>query len=146
MENDYFSDKISSRFTVITNEQDCRIVTTELGIEPTRSHNKGDIVVGKRTGDIYNRPYGLWEIEMKAIIGEELNILISIEYFQELLGNKIDSVRKLKEYYGFESVFSIDVETEDAGVGFDLYSNEIQFINQIASRFSIHFMSKENIS
>lgn len=104
------------------------------------------MVVGKRTGDVYNRPYGLWEIEMEPIIGEEPNILVSIEYFQELLGSKIDSVRKLKEYYGFESVFSIDIETEDAGVGFDLYNNDIQFINQIASRFSIHFISKENIS
>ena len=146
MERDYFLDKISCKFVVITHDKNCSIVTKEIGIDPTRSFNKGEKITSKFSSRIGSRPHGFWEIQSEPVISKELDISHHIRYFQELLGDKIKIIEKLKKHYQFECVFAIAVETEDAGAGFDLNEQELSFIAKISSRYSCTFISKEIIN
>ncbi|MDH6311929.1 hypothetical protein M2137_000688 [Parabacteroides sp. PFB2-10] len=145
MKCDYFLDKVFCEFTVITHDEDCHIVTKETGIKPCRFFNKGDRFTSKYSPRIGRQPHGLWAIQSTPVISEELDISRHIQYFQKLFEDKMDIIEKLKNQYHFECVFSIDIETEDAGVGFDLNEAEVTFIQAISSRYSCHFMTKEKI-
>ncbi len=145
MERDYFLDKVSCEFAVITYDKDYNIVTKELGIEPTRKFNKDDVRVSRFSPRIGYCPHGLWAIQSESVISEELDISGQIKYFQKLLGNKIDIIQKLKNFYQFECVFSVAIETEDAGAGIDLNEMELAFITKISSRYTCTFIAKESI-
>lgn len=146
MKQDYFFNKVSSELAVITNDADCQTVTKELGIQPIRFFNKEDKFTSRYSPRIGYKPYGLWAIQSDPVISENLDVSHHIRYFQKLLGDKIDVIDRLKNQYYFECVFSIDIETEDAGAGFDLTETEMIFIQKISSRYSCHFMCKENIN
>jgi len=143
MEQEYFLNKISSEFIVITHDADCHIITNELGIEPTRCFNKGDKFTSKHSSRVGYKPHGLWAIQSEPIIGEEIDVSSHIRYFQKLLENRIEVIKKLKSQ--FQCVFTIDVETEDAGIGIDLNEAELAFITKIASRYSCKYISKETV-
>lgn len=145
MEKEWFMNKISCEFAVITHDTDCHTVTKELNIEPKRCFNKGDKITSKHSPRVGSRPHGLWAIQSEPVISEELNISDHIKYFQELLGSKIEVIEKLKNDYQFECVFAIAIETEDAGAGFDLNELELSFITKISSRYSCIFIAKENV-
>lgn len=145
MEKEYFLNKVNCEFAIITHNEDCAIVTKELGIEPDRFFNKGDKVVSKYSPRIGYKPHGLWAIQSELVISEELDVSSHMKYFQKLLGDKIKVIEKLKNHYQFECVFSIAIETEDAGAGFDLNEQELSFIAKISSRYSCTFISKETI-
>lgn len=145
MERDYFLDKVSCEFAVITHDADCHIATKELSLEPKRFFNKGDTYRSKHSGSLITRPHGLWAIQSESVISEELDLSSHIKYFQELLKDKIEVIEKLKNHYQFECVFSIAIETEDAGVGFDLNETELSFITKISSRYSCTFIAKEDV-
>lgn len=146
MEKEFFLNKVSCEFVVITYDEDCAIVTKELGIEPNRFFNKGDKFTSKHTSRIGYKPYGLWAIQSGLAASEDLNISAQIQYFQELFKDKVEIIEKLRNSYHFESIFSISIETEDAGAGFDLSEFELSFISKIASRYSCTFISKESVS
>ncbi len=146
MERDYFLNRVSCEFAVITNDKDCHMVTKELDIHPIRFFNKGDTYKSKHSGSLITRPYGLWAIQSDKIISEELDVSSHIRYFQELFRGKIITIEKLKNHHYFECVFTIAIETEDAGAGFDLNEKELYFIKQISSRYSCTFISKESIT
>lgn len=137
--------KVSCEFAVITHDADCHTVTKELSIEPKRFFNKGDRIISKYSPRIGSRPHGLWAIQSKPIISDQLNLSDHIKYFQELLGSKIEIIEKLKNYYQFECVFAISIETEDAGVGYDLSGSELSFIAKVSSRYSCTFITKESV-
>lgn len=145
MEEDVFLNKIKCEFLVITHDTDCKVVTEELGIKPNRCFNKGDKVFSKYSTRTIYRPHGLWAIQSGPIVSEEVDVSWHIKYFEKLLSDKTLIINKFKIEYGFECVFSIDVETEDAGVGFDFSEEEINFIQKISSRYNCHFMCKEKI-
>jgi len=145
MEQKYFSNKISIEFIIITHDTDCHMITNELGIEPTRFFNKGDEFASKHSLRVGNKPYGLWAKQSESVISEEIDVSSHIKYFEKLLENKIEIIEKFKKHYQFETVFSIDIETEDAGIGIDLNDAELAFISKIASRYSCTFISKETV-
>lgn len=145
MERDYFLNKVSCKFAVITYDADYQIVTKELNIEPTRFFNKGEEITSKHSPRTGFKPYGLWEIRSGPVIIEELDVSTHINHFQELLSDKIQIIEKLKNHYHFECVFAIAIETEDAGAGFDLSEQELLFITQVSSRYSCTFICKETI-
>ena len=145
MEKDLFMNKIRCEFVVITNGDDIDIVTEVLEIKPDRCFNKGDIFISEHSSRTGYRPYGLWAIMPKPELRTELDISQQLKYLQVVLGDKIKSIEMLKNQYHFECVFSISIETEDAGIGFDLGYDELNFINAISSRFSCSFIAKESI-
>lgn len=146
MEQDYFSNKVSCEFIVITHDADCLIVSKELGLEPKRFFNKGDKVTSKHSPRVGSRPHGLWAIQSKTVVNEEMDVSTHIKYFQKLLSDKINVIEKLKNHYHFECIFAIAIETEDAGAGFDLSEMELSFITKISSRYSCTFISRERIT
>lgn len=145
MERDLFLSKISCEFAVITHDLDCNTVTKELDIKPLRFFNKGEPITSTHSSRVGSRPYGLWAIQSKPFTGEDLNVSRHIEYFRELLSDKVDIIQKLRNKYHFECVFAIAIETEDAGAGFDLNEAELAFINKISTRYSCSFITKESI-
>lgn len=145
MDNECFMNKISCEFAIITHDMDCHIVTKELNITPDRYFNKGDSVSSKHSARTGTRPHGLWAIASKVTINEEVNLSEHLEYFQKVLSSKLDPIQKLKGQYGFECIFAISIETEDAGVGFDLNELNLSFINKISNRFSCSFIAKESV-
>ncbi len=145
MEQEYFSNKISSEFIIITHDTNCHMITNELGIEPTRFFNKGDEFTSKHSSRVGNKPYGLWAKRSESVISEEIDVSSHIKYFKKLLENKIEIIEKFKKHYQFETVFAIDIETEDAGIGIDLNDAELSFINKISTRYSCSFITKGSI-
>jgi len=143
MSNDFFMNRISCEFAVITYDKTYHIVTKELDIIPDRFFNKGDSVSSKHTARTGTKPHGLWAITSKVVISEDVNLSEHIDYFQKILSDKLDIIAKLKEQYGFECIFALSIETEDAGAGFDLKELDLSFINKISNRFSCSFLTKE---
>jgi len=134
-EQDVFMSKTDSSFAVLTHDEDCHIVTQELGITPDRCHQKGEKTYSKHSPNPGIRPSGLWEIS-KVSIADGDSISEHIRHFQTVLGDKLQVIEKLKQHYGYECVFHVLIETEDAGVAFDLDEAEISFINKISNRFT----------
>lgn len=81
----------------------------------------------------------------EPIVTDDLNVSQAIKYFQDLFQDKMEIIKKLRYEYKFETSFSIDIKTEDAGIGIDLYEEDLAFINKIASRFSCSFIAVENL-
>lgn len=145
MEKDFFSTKVSCEFAVITHDADCHIVTKELCLEPDRFFNKNDKIISKYSPNAGYCPHGLWAIKSESTIAEDIDISSHIAYFQNILANKLASIKRLKQYYKFECVFSMAIATDDAGVGIDFSESEMDFIRKISTRLSISFISKENL-
>ena len=137
--------RIYCEFAVITHAVNCEIVTKKLDLMPTRFFNKGDQVMSAHTSRTILRPHGLWAIRSSPVVDKELDLSFHIDYFKNLLGDKKEVINSLKHDYNFECVFAIEVETEDAGIGFDLSDRELLFIKDVSSRFSCHFMVREKI-
>lgn len=145
MESNSILSKIRCEFAVITYDFDYNTVTKELGIKPLRFFNKGEQMTSKHSSRVGSRPYGLWAIQSKSVISEELDVSQHIEYFRKLLSDKLEVIQKLKGKYHFECVLAIEIETEDAGVGIDLNETELSFINKISTRYSCSFIAKGSI-
>ena len=136
--------KTDSEFMVLTQNKDCHIVTQELNIQPDRYHQKGEKTLNKFSPNPAIRQSGLWAIS-KISVTEGTCISEHIKHFQSILEDKIQAIEKLKQYYGFECVFYVLIETEDAGAGFDLDEAELSFINKISSRFTCSFVINEHL-
>lgn len=145
MNKEVFLDKLYCDYAVKTFDTNCHIVTKELGINPTRFFNKGDKFTSQYSPSIGYESYGLWVIELEPIVTDDLNVSQAIKYFQDLFQDKMEIIKKLRYEYKFETSFSIDIKTEDAGIGIDLYEEDLAFINKIASRFSCSFIAVENL-
>ena len=143
--NDSFLTKVWCEFFVKTNDRDTSIVTGELGLTPTRSYNKGDMVFSKSSKQPRLRPWGIWAIRTKTVLGEGVDLTPHIDYFEELLGSKLSIIEKLEKTYHFECSFQMNIETEDAGEGFDLSTAELAFISKISSRFTCFFLANKQL-
>jgi hypothetical protein len=131
---------IKSVFGVITNDLDSTIVTNELGLSPTRTRQKGD----KKSSRFSKSPsvarYGIWEISRQTT-GEVVDLADHVEYFREILQGRLEVVRNLKSVYGFDVVFYVFVTTSDTVGGFELKSEDLNFIASITDRFIYRFAS-----
>ena len=144
MKKDFFDSTIKAEFVIITNDKSHEIVTNELRIKPHRSYNLGDSVNSKYSDHKGNRPHGLWAIS-NELSGEDVDIKTQIQFFQNIFKEKIDALNRLQNEYGFKCILSLNLKTEDAGIGFDLEIDELEFINKIASRFSCSFIATEKL-
>lgn len=127
--------KTESSFGVITNGEDCHIVTRELGIDPHRCRQKGEGTFSKFSLTPAIAQYGLWEISQTST-GENNCLHAHISYFQNILGDKLPAIEKLRKNHGFECVFYVYFVTEHGGEGFDLGAAELSFISKVADRFT----------
>src|SRR5262245_53884741 len=116
-ENQSIEASLVSIFGFITYDSDYQIVTKKLGIEPTRSRQKGQEMPG-RTG-VAKARYGIWEHSHKTT-GENPTLNEHITYFRTLLSGKLQLIDELRTQYSFETVFYVLVETEDTAGGLEL--------------------------
>lgn len=145
MKQEYYKNRVSSEYIIITRDEKCEIVTKELEISPSRFFNKNDIITSRYSNRVGVKPHGLWAIGHSDFSGENFEIGRHIEYYQKLLSGKLEIINRLKNEYKFDCIFSISFETEDAGYSFDLMIDQLNFINKISTRFSCYFITKENL-
>lgn len=143
-DKDLFLCETTTTFLVITHDQDCSIVTRELGIEPTRFQRKGDKNLTKFSPNPVIAQYGLWAFEKKSV-GEGAKLAEHIEFFESLLLNRQATIERFRKDLKFECVFYCYLVTEDAGVGFDLNTKDIAFVHDVADRFTCSIVISKEI-
>jgi len=139
---DYFIYKTYISFAIVSKEVDPEIITSELNLAPKRSFKKGEQSVSRRSGSVITKLHGLWEIESNTTESEEETISHHLEYLKSILLPKIDILKRYKDDPRFELSFWVWVETDNAGIGFDMDANDFAFISQIANRVHFSIMTK----
>lgn len=130
--------KVESVFGVITNDKDCHIVTTALGLSPSRFRQKGDESYSRFSADPIIARYGIWEIS-KTTVGENPDLTGHIEHYKRLLSEKLEAIENLRKQHKFVCVFYVLVTTEDTVGGFELDQEDLTFISRISDRFTLRF-------
>ena len=136
--------QIKVSFGVITNDSDCNIVTRELSLDPTRCHQRGELVVRASSKEPRPTYSGLWEIS-RVEVGMDVYLSDQIEHFQRLLKDKFEGIEKLKTHYNFDCFFYVKVTTEYGQFGFNLDESELAFIRRIANRFTFSSLCVDNL-
>jgi hypothetical protein len=146
MGKDSFIYNSHCELVIVSHEISLDFITEELSIEPQRTFRKGEQTVSKHSGSIITKPHNLWAIKSKISELEEETIKHHIEYFKSIFLEKIEVLKNYKEDYRLELTFWIWVETDNAGIGFDLDEMEIDFINSISNKvhFSLITKTKNN--
>ena len=151
MERENFLYKITGDFGFNTGDNDIGIITQKLGIEPTWFFNKNEEYPSKRLyrGKIQSivsfRPYGIWGYDAKPIFIDVTDISPMIQYFRELLSDKIEIIKELINDYKFECSISITIYTEEKGAcGTSVDKNDLLFLSNF-SRFDISYLQVENV-
>jgi hypothetical protein len=135
--------KIEGSLGFNTGDKDSGMVTKKLGIEPTKCWNRGDKYFGKRTKTIYSHSDGIWGYKAKPIFTDAEDISSIIQYFRELLSDKMLIVSELINKYQFECNLHITVYSEDGGYfATTIDKNDLLFLSHF-SRFDISFLQVE---
>jgi len=147
MERENFLYKITGSFAFSTDDKTSNIVTQKLGIEPHWSWNKGDKKFVKKIKDFFYRPWSVWGIEAKPIFVEITpDISPIIQYFRELLSDKIEIINELINEYKFECGIRITIYTEEEGAcGASISKEELGFLSKICTHFDISYLQVENV-
>jgi hypothetical protein len=134
--------KTHCELAIVSNEKSLDLVTKELDISPDRFFKKGEQTISKNSGSIITKPHNLWAIRSKLISSIEESISPHIKYLQSILLSKLQVLKKYKNDPAIEVCFWIWVETDNAGIGFDLSDTEMGFINDISNK--VHFSIMTN--
>lgn len=137
MLSDSFTYKTHISFAITSSDISPDIITKELGITPDKTYKKGEQTVSKHSGSIITKPHNVWSIGSKPTSLDKENMDHHIDYLKSILEPKTEILKKYKEDDRFELSFYIWIETDNAGIGFDLFAYEIDFLNSISNR--IHF-------
>ncbi|XWN35353.1 MAG: DUF4279 domain-containing protein [Roseivirga sp.] len=145
MKGDYYVNKTECSFgftsEIITPEE----FTKQIAIKPSRSFKKGEEFIVKHSGSVLIRPWHLWEISSSAVINEQESIQPHIDYLKTTLADKVDILKKYKEDPSLELSIWIWIESENAGMGFDISAEDMHFMSKICNRISFSLLATENI-
>lgn len=139
-ERDAYLSSIESTFGVITNEHDVGIVTNAIGFDPTSSRQKGDSTHSVYSSELAIAQHGIWRVS-KTTVAEEPDLKEHVQFFRELLSDKVEQIEELRKQYSFEFVFYVLITTEDTVSGFDLSADDLAFIGKVSDRFTLRFCS-----
>lgn len=146
MEKDAFLNKSYCEFIIISEVISPDIFTKELNIQPSRSFCKGDKITSKYSNSTGKTQHNLWALQSEILISEEEDILSHINYFKNIIEEKIDIFRSYKADPKIEITFWIWIETEDAGIGLELFEQEVNFLNDVTNRIHLSFICKNNLT
>jgi hypothetical protein len=135
MQKDYYID-FFCEFIITSKEVEIGTITRLINIKPSRSFEKGETKVSQHSGSTITRPHNLWAISTKNIVTEK-GLAFHIDHLKFILSEKMDLLESLKNQPNLEMVFWIWIETDDAGIGFDITDNDLAFIRKIAN--TTHF-------
>jgi hypothetical protein len=145
MEKDYFLFNVYCEFMIVSEEVSPEQITSELNMIPDRSFKKGDQSISRHSGSIITKPHNLWSVKSKNIKSKELSINLHMQYLESILAPQSALLFKYKTDSRFETAFYIWIETNDAGVGFDLFNTELSFINNISNRVHLSLLHRESL-
>jgi hypothetical protein len=137
MNSDNFKNKSYCELIIVSEVIDHKGITDKLRIEPYRAYSKGDTFQSKHSGTVGKRFQTLWTIKSETIISKKEDLSPHLQYFELLLERKMDVLTEFKNNPLYEIYFWIWIETDNAGIGIDLSSDELFFINSISNR--VHF-------
>lgn len=143
MKNDYFVYKTHIDFIIVSNEVSPDLITNELNIHPTRFFRKGDKSISKHSGSVTVKPHNLWSLQSISSELIEEKISHHISYLKTILSSKVDILKKYKSNPNLEISFWIWIETDNSGIGLNLDSDEMDFLNSISNK--IHFSFIGNV-
>jgi hypothetical protein len=116
-------------------------VTESLGIEPTKSYKKGDVIVRTHNPNVIStkthfRKETAWELGTGD--QESYDVKEQMDKIVEPLQNKADIINQLKTKYKLECDFSIVIIMENGNTpGLHLDNKQIEFANSIKAEFNI---------
>lgn len=145
MSENYFLYKTHCELIIVSEEVSPSSITEELGVAPTRFFKKGDQTISKASGSLVTKPHTLWAFELNATYLREETIRHHISHLKSIFLKKIDVLRKYKENPNFEVSLWLWIETDNAGIGLDLSSEDLDFINCISNKVHMSFISNKEM-
>ncbi|WP_139311355.1 DUF4279 domain-containing protein [Bacillus sp. MRMR6] len=128
-------------FSLYGNEFPIEDVTEAMGIEPTNSYKKGDVIVRPLNPNVIStksqyRKETSWELSTGY--QESFDVKIQMDQILERLKNKADIINGLKNKYQLECDFSIVIIMENGDTpGLHIDNEQIAFANSIKADFDI---------
>jgi hypothetical protein len=116
-------------------------VTQLLGIEPSESYNKGDVIVRPKNDNLINntvkyRKKTAWVLS--SGYQESYDVKEQLDEILEPLKNKSVIINQLNTKYKLECIFSIVIIMENGYTpGLHLDNEQIEFANSINAEFDI---------
>ncbi|WP_080846154.1 DUF4279 domain-containing protein [Cytobacillus gottheilii] len=111
-------------------------VTERLGISPTRSFKKGDIIKRVSKDLDHKRDYSAWIVSTGY--QESLDVGEVLEQIMLQLQHQTETINELKREFELECRFAIVIEMNDGYTpGFHLNLPVIEFANSIGADFDI---------
>ena len=123
-------------FSMFADEFPLDAVTKQLGIEPTESYKKGDIIKKISPTENHVRSYTCWKLstgyQESLDVGEQMDMII------DQIGDKSAIINDLKRQFGLDCRFTIVIIMNN-GYTPGLYLNQsiIAFANSINADFDI---------
>ncbi|PMC37843.1 hypothetical protein CJ195_09540 [Bacillus sp. UMB0899] len=119
------------------------VITKRLGLKPTKSYKKGDII--KKIDRITNhvRNYTSWQL--RTDYQESFNVGELIEQVIRQIREKTQIINELKREFSLECRFTIVIEIINGiSPGFHLDNDVIEFANSIQADFDVDLYSYSN--
>jgi len=132
-----FTYKISCELIVVSQNFPPDVISEKINIRPSRAFSKGETFQSPKSGTVGKRIQNLWAVKSKTIITEDVNISSHINYFRDILENKIEIIHDLKSDSKNEITFWIWIETNGVGTSFDIPEIDLMFINRISNRLQV---------
>jgi hypothetical protein len=138
---DKFYIKCHCEFAITSKEIDVNEITQLMNIAPSRFFAKGEMITSKHSGSSIARPHNLWAISTENLIKKENDVSTHIALLKSILNEKIAVIEDLKKLSDIELTFWVWIETDDAGIGIDIFSDELLFISRICQRIHFSFIA-----
>lgn len=143
---DNFLYKTYCEYCIVSRNIEPESITSELGLNPDRKFHKGDKSVSKNSGSLITKPHNLWAIKSNLSVSDLEDIKHHIMYLANLLNPIMDKIILYKNNSNIKITFNIWIETDNAGVGFNLKNDDLEFINSIAHSIQFSIICNSNVS
>lgn len=144
-EKEFFLSKSYCELIITSKEITPDVITKKLDIVPNRQYFKGEEFASKHSGTKGRRFQNLWAMKSETTILEEEGISHHISFFKSILETNLASMEAYKADARYEITFWVWIETEKAGIGFDLSETEMSFINSISNNLQFSLVTKNSI-
>jgi hypothetical protein len=143
MDNDLFVYKSYCELGISSDSVSADEITKKLGIIPFRQFNKGEEFTSKRTGRTNKRIQTVWAIRSEVIVSHDEDVSGHIDYIYALVKDKLDMLKEYKLDPAFTVVAVVWVETDNAGIGFQLREKDLSFLNGIVNRIQFSIITNK---
>ncbi|WP_400260779.1 DUF4279 domain-containing protein [Sphingobacterium sp. SG20118] len=144
MNENYFLYKTHCEIIILPKVASPSSITEELGVAPSRFFKKGDQSISKKSGSVITKPYDLWAFGLNSTCLKVETISHHIHHLKTTFSLKIDILRKYKESSDYDVSFWVWIESDNVGIGLDLDSEELDFINSITNKMHISFIANKD--